>query len=144
MAHLFQIYRCMPGEMIQLLLKMYVIVCGVILAISSLVKTCEFLSQVWDITEEATETKEGEKETFRKDLKNEKAFSQCEYKYKGLFTQDIGMRYIRCVLAMQSLAYRYNDWLHIYLQWPCFIDRKKKFSLNPVIILIMNFFQFSL
>jgi len=33
---------------------------------------------VLGITEEATETKEGEKETFRKDLKNEKVFSHCE------------------------------------------------------------------
>lgn len=44
-------------------------------------QTFEFLSQVWGVTEEATETKEGEKETFRKDLKNEKVFSQCKYNY---------------------------------------------------------------
>ena len=94
----------------QLLLKMYIIVCGVILDILSLVKTCEFLSQVWDITEEATETKEDEKEIFRKDLKNEKAFSQCEYKYmyKLLFPDDIGMSFIRGVLPVQSLTHRYN------------------------------------
>ena len=39
---------------------------------------------MWDITEEVTETKEGEIETFRKNLGNEKAFSQREYKLNFL------------------------------------------------------------
>lgn len=98
---------------------------------------------MWDITEEVTETKEGEKETFRKDLKNEKVFSQCEYNNKSvkwLFNQDIGMK---CTLYIAlSVQSNLQTWLFDFIiTWTLFSGPNNVDSPNPVLIkLIFNLF----